>query len=282
MKEEVTKYPVVKNTINNLFRDQETELVNRPASYIIKLKDEKKDKIVRIIILPPKGHTSNKLDETSPHPETRKATVLIKGGIKQDNKNFSVIKNAIKFSYYLTRDIEVVANYPYAPVNRENKNYKEEIKSSREKFYVVEENGKGFYHNLINLSSEWILLVLEKELGFQKNVNLENKTRNLPKNKQDLVKKFVEVVKMKGDKIFDQGAGLVNDVAKFSLDEILPILIELLNIPETGKHEQCTVYSIILKLGKKDKRKSLEYLKKALENNYAQPYYLKELINKLK
>lgn len=281
MIEEIIKYPIVKNTIKNLFNDQELEIITRQASFIIKLKNEKNEKLIRLIILPPKGYTSNKIDETSPHPETRKATILIKGGIKLNNKNFSILKDIIKFSYYTKRDIEVVGNYPYAPINKKNKNYKEEIKSSRENFYVVEENGKGFYHNLINLSNEWVLLILEKELGFQKTINIENKINNLPKNKQDLIRKFIEVIKEKGDKIFDENIEIINNLIKFNYDEILPILIELLNIPETGKHEQCTIYAIILKIGKKDNQRTLTYLKQALGKKEAPPYYLNELIKKL-
>ncbi len=281
MIEEIIQYPVVKNTIKNLFKDQELEVITRPASFIIKLKNEKDDNLIRLIILPPKGYTSNKINETSPHPEIRKAIILVKGGIKSNNKNFSILKNVLKFSYYSQRDAMVTGNYPYASIDKENKNYKEEIKSSREKFYVVEENGKGFYHNLINLSDEWLLLVLEKELGFQKTINIENKIPNLSKEKQDLISKFIKTVQEEGDNIFDKNADLINDIIKFNVDDLLPLLIELLNIPETGKHEQCTVYAIILKFGKKDNQKTLSYLKQALERREAQPYYLNELIKKL-
>jgi len=282
MIEEILKYPVVKNTIKNIFNSQEIECITRPASFIVKLKKEKDDKVTRIIILPPKGHTANKIDETSPHPETRKATILIKGGVKVDNINFSILKDVIKFSYYTKRDIEIAGSYPYAPINKENPYYKEEIKSSREKFYVVEEKGKGFYHNLINLSNEWVLLILEKELGFQKSPRIADKIKNLSSDKQVLINSFVEMVQQKGDKIFDENINLVNDITKFNLDKILPVLIELLNISETGKHEQCTIYATILKLGKKDKQKTLTYLNQALDNKEAQPYYLNELINKIK
>lgn len=282
MKEEILKYSVVKNTIKNLFKGEGLEIISRQASFIIKLKNERNDKVTRIIILPPKGCTSNKIDETSPHPETRRATILIKGGIKADNINFSVLKDVIKFSYYAKRDIEIVGNYPYAPIIKENPCYKEDIKSSREKFYVVEENGKGFYHNLINLSNEWVLLILEKELGFQKSPKIADKIKNLSKDKQELVNLFIKSVKERGDEIFNKNMNVVDNLVKFNIDEILPILIDLLNIQETGKHEQCTIYAIILKFGKKDKPKTLNYLTIALENKEAQPYYLNELINKLK
>ncbi len=54
----------------------------------------------------------------------------------------------------------------------------------------------------------------------------------------------------------------------------------MLNVLETGKHEPCTVYATILKIGKTDK-KVLNYLEEALRNKTAPEYYLKELITKL-
>lgn len=278
---QIINYPVVKNTIKNLFRSQEIEVVTRPMSYIVKLKKEEGDKLTRVIILPPKGHTANKLKEMSSHPEARKATILIKGGIKEDNKNFSLLKDIIKFCYYQKRDIPVVGNYPYAEVDNKNPLYREEIKSSREKFAVVEENGKGFYHNLVNLSNEWVLLILEKALSFQKKVNIIPLIENLSEDKRLLINKFIDNVKELGDEIFEENINLVNSIVGLKIEEILPILIELLNIPETGKHEQCTIYALILKLGKKEKEKTLTYIKNALENKEAPPYYLNELIKKL-
>ena len=62
----------------------------------------------------------------------------------------------------------------------------------------------------------------------------------------------------------------------------IPALIELLNKPEGGKHEQCTVYAVILKAAKQDPKTALALIQKAITQHAAQPYYLNELANKIK
>src|SRR3989338_7388664 len=164
--DEVINSSLVKETIKFLFKKQKTIIIERPASFIIKLTTEPEDKIFRIILLPPKGFTSNEIDRLSPHPEARMAKIEIKGGIKLDKKGFSLLKNVIRYQYYMTRNIKITRDEPYPKTN--NKNYQEKIISSKRKFFVIKENGVGFYHNLVNLSDEWVLLILEKELRLQK------------------------------------------------------------------------------------------------------------------
>lgn len=273
--EEIINSVLVKNTIKYLFNAKEIEILERPASFIIKLKKEPEDKVVRMILLPPKGFTSNRINETSSHPEARKAKITIKGGIKPDKHGFNLLKDVIKFLYYTKRSITTEENYPYALIDKNNPYYKEEIKSSREEFSVVKENGEGFYHNLINLSDEWVLLVLEKELRLQKQMDIYSKTKN------KIIINLIDRIKDVGDKIFEENNILMDNVLKLSVNEAIPPLIKALNIYETGKHEPCTVYSIILKFVKRDKEGVLKFLKSALKNNEAPEYYLKELIEKI-
>ena len=54
----------------------------------------------------------------------------------------------------------------------------------------------------------------------------------------------------------------------------------MLNVLETGKHESCTVYAIILKIGKENV-KVIDFLKEAVKSKTAPKYYLEELIQKL-
>ena len=63
--------------------------------------------------------------------------------------------------------------------------------------------------------------------------------------------------------------------------KIVPALIEALNILETGKHEPCTVYAIILKIGRKQPQKTLAFLQEAKKAEEAPKYYLDELIKKI-
>jgi len=276
--DEVINSSLVKETIKFLFKKQKTIIIERPASFIIKLTTEPEDKIFRIILLPPKGFTSNEIDRLSPHPEARMAKIEIKGGIKLDKKGFSLLKNVIRYQYYMTRNIKITRDEPYPKTN--NKNYQEKIISSKRKFFVIKENGVGFYHNLVNLSDEWVLLILEKELRLQKVPKLNKIIKPLAKNEQKIFQLFYKKVLLYGDKIFQNDNQLINEVCNFDVAKIIPPLIELLNVLESGKHEACTIFAIILKIGKKDNG-VVNYLKEAGRNKVAPQYYLEELINKL-
>lgn len=275
---EIINSLLVKETIKHLFKKQKTVIVKRPASFIIKLSNEPEDKIFRIILLPPKGFTSNEIDRLSPHPEARRAKIEIKGGIKLDKKGFSLLKNVVKYQYYTARNIKITDNEPYPKIN--GKNYQEKIISSKGKFFVIRENGVGFYHNLINLSNEWILLILEKELRMQKAPEINKKIKSFIKNEQKIFQSFYKKILLYGDEIFKNDKQLVNKICNFDVAIIIPPLIELLNVSESGKHEACTIFAIILKIGKKNSA-VVSYLKEAGQNKSAPQYYLKELINKL-
>lgn len=275
---EIRNSQLVKNIINNLFKKQEIELIERPASFIIRLKCEPDDKIFRIILLPPYGFSGNSINETNPHPEARKATIQIKGGIRPKKTGFSFLKSVLKYQFYTIRDVKITEDEPYPKIG--GLNYKEEIKSSRQRFFVVRENGIGFYHSLVNISNEWILLILKKELRLQKAVNLAPLLERFDKNQQKTVSTFYENVLQYGDEIFERETELIQLICNFDLNKLVPILIEMLNVLETGKHEACTIYAIILKIGKRDKR-VIDYLKEAIKNQTAPKYYLEELINKL-
>src|SRR3989344_4546391 len=101
---EIIDSNLVKTILKNFFKNQEIEIIQRPVSFIIRLKNESEDKIFRIILLPPHGFTANKLDETTPHPEVRKAKIEIKGGVRPNKSGFNLLKNVIKYQYYTNRN----------------------------------------------------------------------------------------------------------------------------------------------------------------------------------
>lgn len=274
---EIIDSPIVKATLKSLFDGKETEIIIRPASFIIRLKHESEDKVFRIIFLPPNGFTANETDETSPHPEVRKAKIEIKGGVRPNKTGFNILKDVIKFQYYTKRNIKITEDDPYPKINEQD--YKEEIKSSKDKFFVVQEDGIGFYHSLVNLTDEWVLLILDKELRLQKNPNLQSLISNLDKNQQKIIILLYEKILLYGDEIFGKEDELIQKICNFDVEIITPSLIEMLNVLETGKHEPCTVYAILLKVGRKNN--IIEYLKEAVKNKTAPKYYLEELIQKL-
>ncbi|MDD5253542.1 MAG: hypothetical protein PHG05_00355 [Candidatus Nanoarchaeia archaeon] len=276
--EEILGSVLVKNIKNKLFDSKEIEIIQRPASLIIRLKNEPEDRIFRIIILPPNGFTGNIAGETNPHPEARKAKIEIKGGIRPNKSGFNLLKNCIKYQYYQNRDIKVIGEEPYPNLNEES--YKEEIKSSRQKFFVVKENGIGFYHSLVNLSDEWVLLILDKELRLQKLPDLQSKIKDLNEKYQKIISSLHDKIVLYGDAIFDKEPELVKKICNLDADRVIPSLVEMLNLLETGKHEPCTVYALILKIGKDD-TKVVNSLREALKNKTAPKYYLEELLKKL-
>lgn len=270
--------PVMKEFVKQFFGDKKIELVKRPCSFILRLHHEPEDKLCRIILLPPGGFTANNSDETNPHPEARRATIIVKGGVRFEKSRFSFIKNIVKYQYYPTREVKIITNEPYPKTH--GRNYKEEIKSSGNKFFVVKENGFGFYHSLVNLSNEWVVLLLEKELRLQKTSDISSKISSLTKNEQKTILSLYQKIQEHGDLLFEKNPTIVSNICVYPTQKILPSLIEMLNVLETGKHEACTVYALILKIGGGNK-KTITYLKDALTKNTAPKYYLKELIEKL-
>ncbi len=276
---EIIKLSPVKETIRRLFQNKETELIQRPGSYILKLLHEPEEQIFRIILLPPHGYTSNQVDETSPHPEARRAKITVKGGIKPHNSGFSILKDIIKYQYYSDRDIKIANDFPYPKTG--GTDFKEKLISAKQAVFVVQENGIGFYHNLVNLSREWVLLVLEKELRLQKNPQIELAIHSLnAEDKRTLLTLYKKILRY-GDLLFDNDKQLINKVCNFDVTKSIPPLIEMLNVHETGKHEACTVFGIILKIGKKNPEKVLKYLKEAAVQKSAPIYLLKKLQKKL-
>lgn len=275
---EILLSPVIKEFVKQIFQNQRTELVKRPSSFILRLQHETDAVMFRIILLTPHGFTSNTSNETNPHPEARRATMTIKGGVRIGKSRFIPIKNVVKYQFYSSRDVKITTDELYPKIHGEN--YKEEIKSSGNTFFVVKENGSGFYHSLVNLSDEWVVLLLEKELRLQKIPDIQSKIVSLNKSEQKATLLLYDKIQESGDLLFEKEKSLVEEICTLAPDKILPALIEMLNILETGKHEACTVYAIILKIGRKNK-KTIHYLRDALTKNTAPKYYLEELIEKL-
>ena len=113
-------------------------------------------------------------------------------------------------------------------------------------------------------------------------MNVNPLINKLEKNKQEIILKLIEKIKQNGDKIFETDKSLIQDVLNLSTEEAIPALIEILNINETGKHEPCTAFAMILKFAKKEPQIALKLLNEALIKKQAPQYYLNELIEKTK
>lgn len=271
--------PPVRDLLRYLFGNKKLVTIKRPACIIVRLSKESGSRKVRVIILPPRGYTSNSMDEASSHPETRKATILVKGAVRQGKAAFSVLRSLVKVIHFDKSSVKTKFSVPYVKINKQQRNVGIVV-SAKEKIYVVKENGWGFYHNIINLSDEWLVLVLDKELRPQKRFNMNIINAIGYKNKK-VLKEFFNKVQALGDSVFKIEGRLISKVIKFKPQESIPILIQMLNIDETGKHEPCTVYALILKIGRKYKVTTLRLLHEAVISKVAPRYYLDELIVKL-
>lgn len=274
--EEILKTQILNTLVKTLFRDDKTQIVNRKNYYLLKKQIEDGDKITRIILLPPGIKTASdftgikEFNLMSPHSEYEEATIEIKGGLMPGRQGFSKIKSALKFSYYTKSDIKP----------GQKKYYEEIFKSTHEpKFKVVKSNGWGFYHNLTNRTNEWLCLILEAKLLNQRAPNII--LSSFPSSEKATINNLIQTLKSKGDYIFKEDSNLVEEIINLDPSKIVPILIELLNIKNRGNHEPCTVFALILKIGKKNKATIIKLLKTALNNGSAPKFYLKELLQKL-
>lgn len=274
--EEILSSPVVKNTIRSVFHKKPFSVIERPGAFILELGEEPTDKITRMIILKPRGFTANSLQELSSHPEAREAVIEIKGAARGGNRGYSLLKKCLEFVYYPTRHAKTLTAYPYAKAEHALRL----VKNSRTKFKVVKPSGYGFYHNLHNLTKEWLVLILDKKLDLTKEIDYEV-LDNCSEEEKRILLDFLRIVRERGDAIFGENNAIVEKVISLRPGKSLPALISFLNIPEMGKHEQCTVFAVILKIARKDKTFALKLLAEALAKNAAQPYYLSELIEKI-
>jgi len=274
--EEILSSPVVKNTLESTFQKKPFRLIERPGAFILALEKESIDRVTRLIILKPRGFTANHQQELSSHPEAMEATIEIKGAVGVGKKGYHMIKNCVEFRYYPTKHAETITAFPYAKAD----NALRLVKNSRTKFKVIKPNGYGFYHNLHNLTEKWLVLVLNKKLDLSKEIDYD-----LLDNCSDEEKRFLlellGLVSEKGDRVFKEDRTIVEKIISLSPKNGLPVLISFLNMPELGRHEQCTVFAIILKMAKRDKKLARRLLTDALLRNTAQPYYLTELIEKI-
>lgn len=260
------------------------ELLRRPASFVVRSLDEAEDRITRVLILPPNGCTANTRTELNPHPEVRRARITVMGALRPGKRGFSRIRDVVRFARFTRRSVPIVDNVPNATCDPTNPDYLEVLKSSGETFLVVTESGDGFYHNLLNVSSDWVLLVLEKQLRSGKNMDLAIPLRSLAPGLRRDCESLIDAVMKRGDEIFQDSSLLriVDALVEHRPNVVLPVLIEGLNVAETGKHEACSLYAIIMKIGRRHPSTTLAHLTEALERNYAPHYYLVELIAKIR
>ncbi|MCX6806814.1 MAG: hypothetical protein NT135_01690 [Candidatus Berkelbacteria bacterium] len=276
--EEILASQLVRKEIKDVFNNQIYNVVKRKSCYIIRLKNESGELIKRIIILPPNGSTAGEYsglladhDKFSPHPETLEAVATIKGGIAPGRLGYRKIDRAIKFSYFSKQEVDFTKDMP-----------KVEYKSSHTPpFRVVRRSGSGFWHNLQNLSNEWVLLILEKKLIASSPLKIDKAMGDLKGDEKDKILDLFQKIKNQGDHIFENNSNPLENLLGIGTKYIILALISALNLREHANHEPCTAVALLLKMAKINKNLVLKECHDALRSNRAPAFYLNDIINKL-
>lgn len=277
------------------------------TSFIVSKKGEAEQKdltVNRVIILPPKGYTANAPNQTNAHDEVERARVKVKGGVREGKRGFSKLKDCLLIVAFHRasnghNDVVSSLDAPYRTFNEDRPEDTPDMvktihSAGNAEFLVVEPDGTGFYHNLINLSNNWLVLGLSKRLRLSWKVDIEPYIAHLSQDKAELLRALHRAIEKHGDELFGKHelsekdelskkhAKLVEDVCAMSPQETLPALAEMIHIFDTGRHEACTVFAIILKIGKKEPQFVIDFLEQGIRTNDVPAYYARQLIGKIK
>jgi hypothetical protein len=236
--------------------------------------------------MPPRGFTANEIDQMNSHDEADFATIEIKGAVRTDKNSFSKLKGCLLVASKNENGSVSELTHPYLTFDMAEQGGSEltlvKHSSGTAPFAVVKNDGFGFYHNLINLTDDWLVLKLYKRLRPQKSVELEKHLGSLSDEEIQAVTNFYQAVTKYGDGIFKNAHKEVDRVLNLPLDKLLPALGEMLFVHDSGMHEACTVFGVILKISLNYPKEVLGFLDDALKNNSIPPYYARQLIGKIK
>ena len=262
---------------------KDNELIERPAAFFIRRRKEDTTAVKRVIVLPPKGFTANTMNQTNSHDEALRATIQIKGAVREGKQGFSIVKNCLLVAAFNAKSGVSDLNVPYLTfdIGKTPNLFTAFHSAGTPPFAVVKENGFGFYHNLINVSDDWLVVELNKRLRTQKGVELESVFKNTTHTDTEILKRLYEGIVAYGDEVFSKLPEIVEQVAQLAPETSLPALGEMLYAYDTGRHEACSAFAMILKVGKLHPKVTLEYIKEAAESGAIPKYYAQQLTDKL-
>lgn len=281
--DDILSCPLFKATVAEYLGEGELSLTNRKSCYFVRKIDENvlpenKLLIVRLLLLPPGGFTGIRRNILSVHPEARTVKLRILGAIAPEKRGYKPLIREIEFMYAPIRQVPTSAELPYAYYSDEY--CRKELKSWRSWFYAVKEDGWGNFHSLVNLSGEWAVIVVEKELIDHKPIKIANFLNELDNQKARHLQHLLQMIQLQGDAFFTKPQQ-IEEILSFPPSILVPILIRLLNVPETGKHEPCTYFGLLLKLSKQRRSLVMAEVQQAISLQVAPSYYLHDLKRKL-
>lgn len=271
---------LVEKTVGNDY-----EIIERPAAYALRARQESARDLHRLIMLPPRGYTANTINQTNSHDEVESATIRINGAIREGKSGFSKTKNTLLFAAFPTKDGVSDLPQPYLIYDLDkskNPDLITELHSAGEPpFHVVKPDGYGHYHNLINVSDDWIMLSLRKTLRPMRPADLAQHLVTLPEGHAHTLSRFYAGILAHGDAVYKKMPELVRDVEKIPAPLALPALCEMLYAHETGRHEACAAFAMILKHGKKEPDLTLATIAEKMDTQSIPAYYGMQLIQKI-
>ncbi len=274
----ILRSDLLQRTIRKHFGNSPTAVVYRPKCFVIRRTFESGDRVTRIVVLPPKGCTADKMSLLNPHPEARTAKAFIYGEIDPLKKGYKPIVGGIELRFSKVRSAPTQQRTPYAAYNSR---YCATVqKSWKNWFYTVKESGWGNFHNLVNRTSTWVVLVVEKQLLDQKPITIESYIKVLGKRQSSTLRDDLQYITTKGDEVFTRPT-IIRRIVSLPLPVIASVLIQMLNVQETGKHQNCTFFALILKLSRRDRVYVRSVVDEAAVRKSAPRYYLAELQKKL-
>lgn len=259
----------------------ERMIVERTAMFMVKAPEEDERNINRLLIFPPKGYASNQPNLTNCFQGVERATIEIKGAVRDGKRSFSKVDNCLLVPSYheISRISDLDKPYLNFDIDNPDPNLTLETHSSHKPgFHIVRPDGTGFYHTLINLKDDWLVLQLKKILRPQKAPNMQKHYRIMQDQHIMVLNSFYDGIIQYGDKLFSENPDLIQTVAKMPHQISLPALGEMLYIRDTGKHETCTAFAMILKISKTRATHVLDYLQSA----DIPPFFAEQLIKKIK
>ena len=274
--------------VKALLRDtvgDDYDVIKRPAACSFRSKDEAARDINRLILLPPHGYTADSISQMNSHDEVERATIEIKGGIRQGKNGFSKLKDCLLFAAHNDKRDVSTLNKPYVTYSidsNDDSNLVTALHSAGQPpFSVVKSNGYGFYHNLVNTSNDWLMLKLHKRTRPMKEVDLRPHLNRISKPNAEILKQFYQGIVLYGDAVFTKMPNVVNALIKMPTKQALPALGEMLYAYETGRHEACTAFAMILQLSKKDPEIVSNFLHNTLAAETIPSYYANQLVYKI-
>ena len=281
---DVLKKDFVKALVRQVCGD-DTTLVERDTSFAVRATEEGDRDVHRVILLPPRGFTANAPNQMNSHDEADFATIEVKGAIKEGKHGFSKLSDCLLVASHNEDGAVSRLNQPYltfqVDADQRGETTLKKHSAGGSPFAVVKSDGFGFYHNLINLTDEWLALKLHKRLRPQKTVELEPHLEYLSKEEASHLGRLYSAVVQHGDAVFAKEPDLVNGLKKFPVQRILPALGEMLFVHDSGMHEACTVFAIILKLSKDHPQEVAAYLDEARSSKAVPSYYATQLLGKI-